>query len=68
MFWLKKCPRCSGDLYDEKDTFGPYFSCVQCGFHKDIPEQIQDMVPLGLFHLPAITDGAQFSKVEAGGV
>ena len=37
MFWLKQCARCGGDLYDEKDIFGPYISCVQCGFQKDVP-------------------------------
>lgn len=44
MFWLKNCPRCSGDIYAEKDTFGPYIACVQCGFQKDIPEQVFEMV------------------------
>ncbi len=31
MFWLKCCPRCEGDLYEEKDTYGRYVACLQCG-------------------------------------
>ncbi len=31
MFWLKCCPRCEGDLYEENDTYGRYIACLQCG-------------------------------------
>ena len=31
MFWLKCCPKCEGDLYEEKDTYGKYVACMQCG-------------------------------------
>jgi DNA-directed RNA polymerase subunit RPC12/RpoP len=31
-YWLKTCPRCSGDLREESDSFGSYISCVQCGY------------------------------------
>jgi len=31
MFWLKCCPRCEGDLYEDKDTYGRYIACLQCG-------------------------------------
>ena len=31
MFKLRGCPKCHGDLYSGQDTFGNYFSCVQCG-------------------------------------
>ena len=31
MFWLKCCPRCEGDLYEDKDTYGRYLACLQCG-------------------------------------
>ena len=33
MFWLKSCPRCSGDLYDSRDLFGRYLACLQCGHY-----------------------------------
>ena len=31
MFWLKCCPRCEGDIYEDKDTYGRYVACLQCG-------------------------------------
>ena len=31
MFWLKCCPRCEGDLYEARDTYGRYVACMQCG-------------------------------------
>jgi hypothetical protein len=29
-YWLKRCPRCAGDLREESDTFGTYIACMQC--------------------------------------
>jgi hypothetical protein len=31
MVWLKGCRRCGGDLYSEKDEYGLYIACLQCG-------------------------------------
>jgi ribosomal protein L37AE/L43A len=28
---VKACPRCSGDLSIERDVFGIYIECIQCG-------------------------------------
>jgi uncharacterized protein YbaR (Trm112 family) len=33
---LKACPRCSGDLHMDKDVFGHYRKCLQCGYMLDI--------------------------------
>ena len=30
-FWLKACPKCSGDLKLQPDLMGVYVACVQCG-------------------------------------
>jgi len=30
-YWLKLCPKCSGDLREEMDSFGSYVACMQCG-------------------------------------
>ena len=30
-YWLKRCPKCSGDLREEADTLGSYIACMQCG-------------------------------------
>ena len=32
MYWLKACPRCRGDLREEKDFYGAYVACIQCGY------------------------------------
>lgn len=32
MMWLKSCPRCDrGDLKEDKDMYGQYVHCLQCG-------------------------------------
>lgn len=31
MYWMKMCPRCRGDLYQEETRFGQYVACLQCG-------------------------------------
>ena len=31
MLWLKGCPRCDGDLHEERDMYGEYTACLQCG-------------------------------------
>lgn len=38
MLQMQKCPRCSGDLYDERDQYGEYFACLQCGYLQEKPE------------------------------
>ncbi|MBI4338978.1 MAG: hypothetical protein HY680_03395 [Chloroflexi bacterium] len=32
MIWLRGCPKCRGELADEKDAFGYYIYCLQCGY------------------------------------
>ena len=32
MFLLKACPRCTGDLYMDRDDEEPELNCMQCGF------------------------------------
>ncbi len=32
MIKLKACPKCHGDLYLERDQYGRYMSCLQCGY------------------------------------
>jgi hypothetical protein len=46
MFWFKRCPRCSGDLFEETDQYGSFITCMQCGFSKDIFEKLADPVRL----------------------
>ncbi len=32
MLYLKACPRCRGDVKYERDIYGRYLECLQCGF------------------------------------
>ena len=36
MMYLKSCPKCRGDMYLEKDNYGTYRQCLQCGFIRDL--------------------------------
>ncbi len=45
MLKLNGCRRCGGDLAIEKDLFGWYEECLQCGYTQDIPPA-QAMVPV----------------------
>ena len=38
MFWLKRCPKCQGDLHGDRDMHGSYVACLQCG-HYLTPEE-----------------------------
>ncbi len=40
MIYFKKCPRCSGDLYDGRDTYGTYLTCLQCGCYLTHAEEV----------------------------
>ena len=40
----KACPKCHGDLYLNKDMYGKYLSCLQCGYMKDVPEEAEKEV------------------------
>jgi hypothetical protein len=41
MFWLKCCPKCNkGDLFEGKDLYGRYVSCLQCGYYLTEAEEV----------------------------
>ena len=35
-FLQKRCPRCGGNVYLDKDKFGWYEECLQCGYNRDL--------------------------------
>ena len=35
-FRLKSCPRCKGDIVIERDRWGWYEQCIQCGYLRDL--------------------------------
>ena len=36
MIFLKRCPKCRGDLVLANDIYGEYMKCLQCGLIKDL--------------------------------
>ena len=39
MLNFKSCPRCRGDVNVDRDWYGEYESCLQCGWSKDTSGQ-----------------------------
>ncbi|MBM3943061.1 MAG: hypothetical protein FJ316_09090 [SAR202 cluster bacterium] len=62
MFWFKGCPRCSGDVYEDQDQYGPFITCVQCGFSKDIMEKLDSPAQISVEPVAAPV----VPKVEGG--
>ncbi len=45
MVWFKSCKRCGGDLYLDRDFYGTYVACMQCGaVRADFGEQVSPEV------------------------
>ena len=38
MLRLKACPRCGGDMHDNRDEYGIYAECLQCGYMRDLED------------------------------
>ena len=36
VLYLKACPRCKGDVHTNRDMYGHYGECLQCGYMVDI--------------------------------
>ena len=42
VFSLNSCPRCQGDMVlDNKDEYGWYEQCLQCGYLRDLEVIVQ---------------------------
>ena len=45
MIFFKACPKCRGDLHLDRDPYGVYVECLQCGFTRDLTdEQVRDLL------------------------
>lgn len=36
MIYFKACPKCHGDLIKDKDIYGSFIKCLQCGYLRDL--------------------------------
>lgn len=43
MFKFRGCPRCHGDLMIDKDQYGWYEECMQCGYSRDLRSVVPEM-------------------------
>jgi len=53
---LKSCNRCGGDMNSNRDIYGEYRICMQCGNMIDIPKESD------LFSLQAATNSSNGKK------
>ena len=71
MFWLKRCPRCSGDLYSDHDQYGAYVSCLQCGLVRDVVSDLGEPLKLGAEAQVAVPlaqeEGEKRRRISHGG-
>ncbi len=51
--YLKSCNRCGGDMNSNRDIYGEYRLCMQCGNMVDIPKESN------LFSLEVGSDGSK---------
>ena len=39
--YFKACPKCGGDVIVDRDPYGRFFKCMQCGLLRDVaPEPV----------------------------
>lgn len=36
MLFFKACPKCHGDMYVDRDVYGTFIECLQCGLLRDV--------------------------------
>ena len=58
MLKLKGCPKCKGDLIIDRDMYGWFEQCIQCGY-------LHPMEPVSKVELPAM-DQAKRELVRVG--
>jgi len=55
MFYFKSCKKCQGDLSLDRDAYGDFLKCMQCGTLIDVEVENKAGGHLSLLH----QDGAQ---------
>ena len=71
MFWFKLCPRCSGDLSEDRDQYGKFIRCMQCGLTKDVPNNEGGVLVISAEPAPVpvapTSDGTRRTRICRGG-
>ena len=70
MVWFKLCPRCNGDLMADRDEYGKFIRCMQCGLARDMPNS-GGMLVISADSVPApvaiTSDGTKLKRHSHGG-
>lgn len=53
MFWLKRRPRCSGDLFEQNDKYGIFVTCMGYVFSKYVHDKLVDPDNVNVNSVPA---------------
>ncbi len=71
MFWFKRCPRCSGDLFENRDSYGSFITCMQCGLTRDLPISEGGVLVISAEPAPVplaqVSDGPTRKRISHGG-
>ncbi len=51
MYYFKACDKCKGDLYLDRDSYGSFLKCLQCGRLIDVEARVSGVVKLAAGHL-----------------
>lgn len=43
MLYFKACPRCQGDMHENRDIYGTYRECLQCGHMIDMARPMPNL-------------------------
>jgi DNA-directed RNA polymerase subunit M/transcription elongation factor TFIIS len=67
MLWLKSCPHCKGGLYQDRDLYGRYLACFQCGHYLSKTEEaaLRYSSPQWLLRYSVETTNQHSKKPEA---
>ncbi len=41
MLRIKSCPKCKGDILFDRDHYGWYEQCLQCGYTRDMASVVE---------------------------
>ena len=50
---LKKCMRCGGDVFIDRDIDGWFMQCLQCAHRVELRKSKKQFIPIGAWRMPA---------------
>ncbi len=65
MMKLHGCKKCQGALILDKDEFGWFEECIQCGYTRDVPLDILSNTPEAGAPIPVAVISSKKNPIEA---